>query len=88
MERVHMFLGPSGILGMKYWVPWALLVWVVCLEETLNSSRGPDGKGGNCSWVIQTCWGKHWGEAMCLWLSGFARKGAGMGDMVMHKSSE
>lgn len=36
MERVRMFLSPSGILGMKYWVPWVSLVWVVWLEGTLT----------------------------------------------------
>lgn len=36
MERVRMFLSPSGILGMKYWVPWVSLVWVVWLEGTLS----------------------------------------------------
>lgn len=39
MERVHMFLSPSGMLGMKYWVPWALLVWVVWLEGTLTPAE-------------------------------------------------
>lgn len=47
MERVRVFLSPCGMLGMRYLVRWALLVWLQgslvvmgVLEESMELQLG------------------------------------------------
>lgn len=92
MERVRMFLSPSGTLGMKYWVRWALLVRVVRLEGSLMPVEVPmENVGitaGRPKHPVPTRGGRSaGGSRVCTSPDASPGKEAGVGEVVMRKSS-